>query len=231
MTEPGQEEAAQFSGKMERARSAPDELKAALQVQLRRILDQPITARTLRELEETAHLSRQMLIVAGDPGARRRRRRQRLGLAMGDDYEDYGMDEPEMDGGVIGPENFGAAAIREIVAAQKQPSLTREVEALAAAKEAGLTKVAERLEKNIMERLDESTPVQVKLDRDIDTLRAEDRLRREDRDGGAAPLDAEERAILDQAIADGDVEPIPEGADIVDLAEAVRDDLEGGDVA
>jgi len=158
---------------------APEALIRALQDQLKAIVEKPLTAKTLKELEQTALLSRQMLIVAGAPGAMKNQRRRGIGLGMADDFDIVGEDG--MDDGVsMGAENFGAAAIRELVAQKNKPSLVRQVEALATAKDAGFTKIAEKLERDILEEIE---PAKVEL--------------------GVDPLSAEEHELLDQVEREG----------------------------
>jgi len=158
---------------------APEALIRALQDQLKAIVEKPLTAKTLKELEQTALLSRQMLIVSGAPGAMKNQRRRGIGLGMADDFDIVGGDGMD-DGSFMGAENFGAAAIRELVAQKNKPSLVRQVEALATAKDAGFTKIAEKLERDILEEIE---PAKVEL--------------------GVDPLSAEEHELLDQVEREG----------------------------
>jgi hypothetical protein len=131
----------------------PSELHVALKNQLQGILSKPFNAKTLKELERTARLARELLIVAKGGGVPTRSL-STLGVSgeayFGDDIDD------ELTPAVVPPaETFGAASIRELVSAlrkQNAPSFVSLVHALKDAKDMGLEDVAKDLEAQIKRR-------------------------------------------------------------------------------
>lgn len=123
-------------------------LSEALRAKMRAILDQDVTAQTLVELEKTARLARELLIVGRDPKALNRV--GGLNTVMAGEYMSNSED-------VMAPsspaETFGATLIREFVPAitaliarkheptPLPPSLIETVSAIAYAKERGLNDV------------------------------------------------------------------------------------------
>jgi hypothetical protein len=135
---------------------ATTKLEDALWWQLRVILKKPFNAKTLKELERTARLARELLIVAKGGGVPTRSRGLSVDGAayFGDDIDD------ELTPAAVPPaETFGAASIRELVSAlrkQNEPSLVSLVHALKDAKDMGLEDVAKDLEAQIKKRQDEA---------------------------------------------------------------------------
>lgn len=131
------------------------ELQQALLNQLRSILSKPFNAKTLNELERTARLARQLLVVSEGNGAKLRR--SGLSVITGQDFETFDGDELEP-ADVPPAETFGSASIRELVSAMRErnkphpPDILTLVEALGVAKREGLTEVAQDLERQIKER-------------------------------------------------------------------------------
>jgi hypothetical protein len=141
----------------------PAELDTALQRQLRVILEKPFNAKTLKELERTARLARELLIVAKGGGVPTRSRGlSTLGIT-GEAYFGDDIDDDELTPAAVPPaETFGAASIRELVSAlrkQNAPSLVSLVHALKDAKDMGLEDVVKDLERQIKDKCEEENAV------------------------------------------------------------------------
>lgn len=135
-------------------RKEPFELQTALLHQLHLVLAKPFNAKMLKELESTARLARELLIVSGGKGAKLRRRT--LGYLGEDGGVLGGFEGDDLEPANVPPaETFGSASIRELVSALKDqnkprpPSILMLVEALGVAKREGLTEVAQDLERQI----------------------------------------------------------------------------------
>jgi hypothetical protein len=167
------------------------DLRHALQVRILQLAVQPLTPRSLTELEQTAKTALQMLTIGADPHAFRGQRRHSNQGWQGDSFVGMGMNvtSEQYDGGDSGDsvmfpgnpelsqnpfplssssyqENFGATALRELVAlrakndeaerAKKaaapspaEPTPPGILDLIADARKKGLTDVAARLEEKL----------------------------------------------------------------------------------
>lgn len=133
-----------------------EQLAEALRQKLREIIDQPISFRSLLELEETARLGRELLIVGKDPEALRGKRLRSGNVSY---VSSNSLAAVSMDGDDDGSlaysspaETFGATVIREIVGvasalmgSRNEPTPLEIVTAAALAQEKGMTELAQKL--------------------------------------------------------------------------------------
>lgn len=145
--ETGTENVAAMDQRMAHARNVEETLKGALAAKLQVILSQPLGSRSLMELEKTARLARELLVVGKDPRALVRGPRALGELIMADGaggatagLVDTGGEESEgyypgynyplagpsplltnTYGGASSPKNetFGATVIRELISSVK----------------------------------------------------------------------------------------------------------------
>lgn len=158
--------------RMREKRKAPDGLRDALLTQLKSILDKPLNPKSLLELEQTARLAHQLLIVSGDPRAMPQRRRggypgpmpygvdPLMGDVIGaDDMDDEGFGIPPVGAldavmaGAPGAENFGAAAIREMMSEAKAPRIDDLMRSLQIAEKNDMRDIADKLRKQVEAQL------------------------------------------------------------------------------
>lgn len=124
-------------------RSAPEPLRLALHAHLKSVAEKPMTTRTLLELGQAASLASKLLVVSGDPRAATFGPRGGMGGMMGPDYGEV-IGPNDLDGltpispggggfGQIAPlapapfgmgENFGAEALRNMIADMQKPKLS-----------------------------------------------------------------------------------------------------------
>lgn len=161
-------EASKLTGDGAEAKTDPSPLMEALRKQLQSILEKPLTPRTLLELEQTARLSRDLLVVGKVPEARGA---TGLGLmASPGVFSTYGLGYGAGMGD--GPytsspqsETFGATMVRELVAALPALMKPKEVvyresaasliDAITAAREAKMDDVVEKLKAKLDQLLAE----------------------------------------------------------------------------
>lgn len=148
---------------------APDQLRAALKAQMQAVLDRDLSPRSLLELEQLAGLAQRMLIVSGDPRALNHKRGRHgqgiigagYGVGMGGLNPAYDAIGPDDLDGLAAPmmpasfqENFGAEAIRHMVAKDEKPKLNELFAALEIAQKIdGGEDHVKRLKAQIDERL------------------------------------------------------------------------------
>lgn len=147
-------------------------LRDALQGRLREIIAQPLTSRTLVELEQTARHARALLIVS-------RRLENGFGAQM---LGGGGFETGEIMGDTtnyleaLAPsapaETFGSAAIREIVGAlgklgDKKETSVDLVAAVAVAREKGLTDLANKLEERLLKVAEEEAKLPIVPESDL----------------------------------------------------------------
>lgn len=149
-------------GSLVKRTAADDALFEASKLKMKELLDKPLTQRSLFEIEKVAKLLRSLLATTGAPEFAPVR-----GYGLVGSY-DGGIDAGFGDSGMTvlapssPPENFGANLIREAMAflgeqkkenrkRDKSRDLVMKVEAVAAARERGLTKIADKLEKEILD--------------------------------------------------------------------------------
>jgi len=136
----------------------PSALMEALRAQLRSILDKPLTPRSLLEMEQTARLSRELLIVGKMPEAKRTGYPGSImsPMLMGGDTASYEQSSASFPY-VTSPqsETFGVSMIRELVA--KLPELMKPkevvyresaaslIDAITAARDAKMDDVVQKL--------------------------------------------------------------------------------------
>lgn len=138
-----------------------DPIAAALTAKLTALLRGPLTPRTLLEMEKTARLGRELLVVGKNPEALSKK--PGLGVIS---YVGNPMYESALDSdGTLTPappmETFGANALREIMAALPAlmpkpaapipPSMTELIMGIAYAKKQGLDELAKQLEDKLMD--------------------------------------------------------------------------------
>ena len=139
-------------------------LKAALQAQLKALIEAPLTPRMLTRIASAATLARDLLIAVKDPRAMNRRLGGNIALGYGSlqggaTYDDdFGDMSPNPYPGGMRAETFGATMVREGIAALKEmktpkPTASELVNAIAVAKEKGLDAHVPKLEAALEEAL------------------------------------------------------------------------------